>query len=857
MMEDLEETIRQKEINLRRRNTRGIRGVLLADLAEAHFELYRHGKLQSLDEAINNLREALDFTNEDRFRGLLTQYLLERRQDYDVDEAITISRANVESAKGYWLALLARGLIQKYGRTGNLSLLNEAIQNARISFDMGSGDHEASKSRSLTLAEGLRERFLRIRDKKDIDEAIRVVETVVVSTPMDSADPGDPLHKLAILLLERYEHNKLRSELQLEEAIKTAQEAVDVTPESYPPELAARLNTLAIAQSFRQDMTQEALTEMLMNAKRAVDIIPEGHPDRDDLLDALASCYSDRYGQTKNEDDRCAAINLLEIVSRSTKVMPVNRVKVARQAIKLRLLKDEFAEANTLAEEALDLLPTVCSRYLSRADQQYAVTQVSGLAADACSLLLKANNYHPARAVEYLEHGRGLIIGYLIDGRGDISDLRKKYPQKANEFGKIRSKTFTPSKHGESLNSRLRDLEDLEEMMADLEGCLRDIRKLPGYDRFLLPPLSDELVQDSNEGPIIIVNVTSISSDALIVRPCKVEPVKHIQLPNFGAEQVERYRQWSLVRGARDAGEEKGTQQDKRYLGFLGQLWGECVRLVLDELGFLSTASSAELPRVWWIGTGMASSLPFHAAGIHSDNSEECAFNHVISSYTPSIKALRHAREKAVMKSKSQSLLLVTMRTTPGMNSLPGVDEEEQKIMSAIKAPHSVRLLPQPDSKAVLHGLRNHNIAHFACHGSSDLVDPSNSFLALAGKSSTVDRLTVQKVSDSRLRRSWLAYLSACSTAQNKVPELADETLHLAAGFQVAGFAHTIASMWPSNDDVCAQIAAIFYDALLTKGGIKEGNTAPAKALHTAVKRVRSQYIQQPSLWAQYIHMGA
>jgi hypothetical protein len=63
--------------------------------------------------------------------------------------------------------------------------------------------------------------------------------------------------------------------------------------------------------------------------------------------------------------------------------------------------------------------------------------------------------------------------------------------------------------------------------------------------------------------------------------------------------------------------------------------------------------------------------------------------------------------------------------------------------------------------------------------------------------------------------------------------------------------------MWPSNDDICAHIAGIFYDELLTKGSIQEGNQAAAKALHAAVKQIRSQHIQQPSLWAQYIHVGA
>ena len=112
-------------------------------------------------------------------------------------------------------------------------------------------------------------------------------------------------------------------------------------------------------------------------------------------------------------------------------------------------------------------------------------------------------------------------------------------------------------------------------------------------------------------------------------------------------------------------------------------------------------------------------------------------------------------------------------------------------------------------------------------------------------------------ISDANLGQAWLAYLSACSTAEIKVSDLADEALHLASSFQVAGFGHVVASMWPSNDAVCAQVAKLFYQELLVNGGIKAGDRAVSAALHTAVSQVRLQNLERPHLWAQYIHSGA
>jgi CHAT domain-containing protein len=127
------------------------------------------------------------------------------------------------------------------------------------------------------------------------------------------------------------------------------------------------------------------------------------------------------------------------------------------------------------------------------------------------------------------------------------------------------------------------------------------------------------------------------------------------------------------------------------------------------------------------------------------------------------------------------------------------------------------------------------------------LLDPSNSFLALQGKSDSIpDKLTAKMISNAKLGQSWLAYLSACSTVEIKVSHLADESLHLANSFQVDGFRHAVASMWPSSDSISAQVAKLFYQKLLANGGIKAGDRAVPAARHGAVSQVRSHNLERP-----------
>ncbi|KAK6530453.1 hypothetical protein TWF694_003805 [Orbilia ellipsospora] len=109
-------------------------------------------------------------------------------------------------------------------------------------------------------------------------------------------------------------------------------------------------------------------------------------------------------------------------------------------------------------------------------------------------------------------------------------------------------------------------------------------------------------------------------------------------------------------------------------------LWDAAVSKILAELQFVDTpASDEDWPRVWWIPTGKLTLLPLHAAGYHMNpSSTERALDRVISSYSPSIKALKYARRnsQAEMEFASNKALLVLMDKTPGNPSLKFAKDE-------------------------------------------------------------------------------------------------------------------------------------------------------------------------------------
>ncbi len=103
----------------------------------------------------------------------------------------------------------------------------------------------------------------------------------------------------------------------------------------------------------------------------------------------------------------------------------------------------------------------------------------------------------------------------------------------------------------------------------------------------------------------------------------------------------------------------------------------------------------------------------------------------------------------------------------------------------------------------------------------------------------------------------WVAFLSACSTVQVKANDFADEGLHLASAFQVAGFAHVIGALWSANDDTCTRIAGEFYTELIKQNEKEVGQRVVAEALWQAVIRIRSEPNSDFSSWAPFVYIGA
>ncbi|MGY4974431.1 CHAT domain-containing protein [Streptomyces nigrescens] len=484
-----------------------------------------------------------------------------------------------------------------------------------------------------------------------------------------------------------------------------------------------------------------------------------------------------------------------------------------------------------------------------------------------------------------------MLLSQALDARSDLTDLNRQHPDLAARFVQLRDQldqpagTFDSADGSEDIDALAarqdHAVRDRHRLARDFAQILADIRALAGFDSFALPPTPGELLAEADQGPIVVFNVSRYRSDALLLTQ---SGITHVELPQLTVaaltEQVDAFHR--ALRTATSGPDKTERRQAQAVMAQVLQWLWDAAGPVLDALGHHRQSSAdADWPRVWWAPGGLLGLLPLHAAGYHTDPVDDpgrrTVMDRVISSYTPTVRALRHARQHASVPDKPAQGLVVAMPTTPGLpdqGCLPHVSSEVSKLHQHLP---KLTLLLEPDSSDdgalvssahtptkdnVLDHLPSCSIAHFACHGASHPTDPSKSWLLLHDHAS--DPLTVASLAQVRLDQAELAYLSACRTAAIDTADLIDEAIHLTSAFQLAGFPHVVGTLWEIDDQIAVTIADAFYTHLCTPTGALDTSRA-AWALHQAVREVRDGHdlpgrldrTHIPFLWAAYLHAGA
>jgi hypothetical protein len=401
--------------------------------------------------------------------------------------------------------------------------------------------------------------------------------------------------------------------------------------------------------------------------------------------------------------------------------------------------------------------------------------------------------------------------------------------------------------------------QDVDRRMAlarEWDELVEQVRALDGFEDFLRPPRLETLLSAADGGPVVIINVSQWRCDALVVTASGVTVV---ELPDLRQDQVV-----TEVQAYLDA---VGAQQDARLRGdvrrdadvtvaghtveaaldrCLRWMWDAFAAEVLRRLGYTGIPSG-DWPRIWWCPTGPLALLPIHAAGDHH-TAGEAVLDRVISSYTPTLRALAEARAGGKEHDPgSDRMLFVGMPNTPYQADLPNVRSEERLITGLFGDRCTPLVGGQATRATVLTELRGHGWVHFACHGEQNLTDPSHGGLLVQDGTLTVTDLSAEQYYGE------FAYLSGCKTAVGGL-HLPDEAITLAAALHYTGYRHVVATLWSVWDEEAAQVAEEVYRAVAADGVLRADRSA--EALHHAVRRLRAKQPDRPSVWTPFAHTG-
>lgn len=765
---------------------------------------------------------------------------------------------------------------QRFDVVGRTEVLDEAIVLGREAVKATrTGDPELA-GRLSNLAVAHTKRYLHTHASEDLDDAITLATRAVEATPPGHPDLALYLTSLGNALRRRGERTS--SVADLSDAVTVGWRAVEIQPRALGWQANLVNNSMAL---YRRTGDADVLEEAISLGERLLAQTPGDHRQLPRWRSNLGIAYLDRFHSTNVTADLHRAVELseqavaatapdhpervaataqlylayqerLDSTGRGVTVSELreaadwiddappssafHRVQIGRAVGRIASSLREHELASRVLAAAVSALPTVAPRTLHRKDQEHSLSQHAGLAGEAVAAQLAAGEV--VRAVELAETGRGVLLASALNIRYGLALLAEVDPALAQRLQFAQDQLLAaelPAVGRDSAAGRRTPEEVLAQRRRDYEAVLDEARRLPGFSSFVRPPSFDQL-RPHDDGIVVVVNVSPDRGDAIIVRG-DADPFP-VRLPGLRHDEVmDRALELWNATAAISTGSWAASLRARRIVGdVLSWLWDHIAGPVADAL------PAGRRHRLWWLPIGPLGLFPLHAAGVRG---EPGMLDLAVSSYTPTLRALARSRDQPPAEVRRQ--LTVALAETPSLPGLPLPATAAEALALAEHAPDGLVLR---DGRAitteVLTALGTSTWAHFACHAVVDPASPSTGGLHLHD-----GQLSVGTINGLRLDRAELAYLSACSTARTGLRH-ADEAVHLASAFHLAGYRHVIGSLWPLGDKVASQAAHAFYRELPPASSSGDF----ASVLHRVVRGLRDDHADRPELWAALIHSG-
>ncbi|ETW80080.1 hypothetical protein HETIRDRAFT_428365 [Heterobasidion irregulare TC 32-1] len=849
-----------------------------------------------------------------RFKRTSQQHDLEEALSLS-REALKLCPAT-HAARSGTLNNLAAALLKRLKQTGTVDDLEEAIVLLQEALHLCPSSHPGRSGTLHNLATSLSRRFKRGGDVGDLEKAIRLHREVLVICPAPDPTRFKSLNNLAVALWRRFKRagrvddlrgaathlrdglglcavphlrrpaalsnlaNALLMQFQqtsqandLDDAISLLRAALALRPIQHSDRPGA-LNNPARALSKRFELTRQIdnLKEAISLLRKALLCLPTPHPDRCMFLTTLAFYLYVEHGQGQGCLDHSTLDIVMFVFRNAATYEPASVLERLKSARMWAQHADGADHSSALepCQTAIDLLPRAAA-LLSDVGSRRRL-KILRLISDAAACAVRLGRFE--QAVGMLEKGRAVGFPRAFYDRTPSPKLRNVSGSLDAGGGAFCQR----DEDGRPTSKRIR-------ILGDFEGSVRST------------PMERAVAQ----GPIVILNSSHSSCDALVVTS---GGVKHVPLSGSLTGQdiavlamsIQSATSASFVslpeicQGPLEVLIDKATRRheiglvgqaqrlnlsataalhnsDDVFQGVLAILWAFVVKPVIRCLGLqacsflkIFTACNshfeylhASTPRIWWYPTDPFAFLPVHAAGIYDPcmGNIESISEFMVSSYTPTLQLLDPAQ---TVDAHPLKVLVVMLESRYA--SVSSTCDEIRTIEKHVSATFLIRSGTEQDALTSPRGLLDcppdATIAHFAYHGTHDLVDGLENASSLDNSPLRASQIIPQP-----LLKAPLALLTACQPIMES-EKLPGETINLATTLLSSGFRGVVAPMWTIHEDRL-QILGSFYGRLFRGDeiGSDTGTTKVARALHLAINDLRSRHNNRPFVrWVPFAHYG-
>lgn len=543
---------------------------------------------------------------------------------------------------------LSRSLVDRFELLGDINDIDRAVSLFEDVALLTPKDQPESRIRLGNLSSCLWRRFRLLDDPADLKKAVSASEDALAHTPKGHSSEAGALSNLGGLMIDCFEQSG--NIVDINRAVSLQEQALGLLPDDHAEKPAVLSNfCTALSKRFQLFGDLADIHKAISSYEDALRLLPEDHPYRLGFLHNLGNSLSLRFERLRDKADIDKSISVhQEAVRRTPDEYPIQALRlkalgfaflyrsagsddssallsarsylsraarsstgassVRFDASKGWITADELLEGNALDayELVIGLLPQLAWIGLPLQDRHRALQRAADVARDAAASAIALHRMQTA--VEWLEQGRSIVWGQLLQLRTPLDELRKEYPALAERLLRVSRELESISARDPLL--RVRDTGDLNiaspeqqarrhrALAKERDNLVVEVRSSPGFERFLLPKTFSQLTAAAHSGPVVILNASERRCDALIVTAGADDPL-HVPLPDITFSEVVALQ--STLQNLLDNGgrlvsvpepdraarlTSKQLSANDVFKRILSELWKKVVHSILERLEY-------------------------------------------------------------------------------------------------------------------------------------------------------------------------------------------------------------------------------------------------------------------------------